>query len=267
MSKQVQNQFKPPILSCQLCLKEPKLLRSHILPRAYFKEITRNSSGKAISFDDFPDTVVRFSSSQWVQELMCEACEKTIGRYEASAIETLRTFRGKFGKSGEQRLCLESNHCRLFLTSLIWRSAIATIDEFQKVCLPKAIRERARRSLFSGTPLPRQVLTCTLRILTDKSQGFDDASLRNFLITPIPRVDGIPYSFLFLIDGILLDFFCPGLTESRDLEADGVMSGRRLITVPTVDIFEVRELVNILVAGYGKNLDGKLSKAVRERAD
>lgn len=260
---QMQNQFKPPIFICQLCLKEPKLLDSHILPRAYFRKITRNSSGKAISFDDFPDTVVRFSSSQWVQALMCEACEKRINRYETRAIETLRNFRDNFSKSGEQRLCLESNHCRLFLTSLIWRSAIATIGEFQKVCLPKDIRERARRSLLSGTPLPRQMLTCRLQIVIDKSQGFNDASLRNVIITPIPHIERIPYSFLFLIDGLLLEFFCPGLTDPHDLDADGVVTGRRLMTVPTIDIFDVRELVNLLVAGYAKNVEGRLSDAVR----
>ncbi len=263
---QVPNQFKPPILICQLCLKEPRLLKSHVLPRAYFRKITRNSSGKAISFDDFPETKVRFSSSQWVQELMCEACEQIISRYESRAIETLRTFRGKFAKTGDQRLCLESHHCRLFFTSLIWRSAIATIDEFQKVCLPPDIRELARRSLFSGIPLSRQVLTCTIRIVTDKSQGFNDASLRDIMITPIPRTTRIPYSFLFLIDGILLEFFCPGLTETRELEADGVVNGRRLMTVPTIDIFDVPEVVSILVSGFGKNVEGQLSDAVKTRA-
>ena len=257
-------QYKPIGGVCQLCLQYRPLRESHVIPHSYFRHLMRRASGKAIVLDDFPLTNVRSDSQQWVEPLLCGDCEVIIGRYEAYTIELLRSSaRGSEGRSGISLAVEKPSAFRLFFSSVLWRASVATKNEFQKVLLPHELREEARRALLTGSPLPYRQLTCKLRVLVDRSGGFNHDELRQLLTTPIPRVVKNPYSFLFVFDGLLVEFFCPGLggSDSRSL---GIVNGLNKIYVPAMDIFDVPELVKLMVIGYGKNLDGKVTPAVKK---
>ena len=257
-------QYKPVGGVCRLCLQDRLLRNSHVVPHSYFRSLMRRSSGKAIVLDELPHSDVRVASGQWVESLLCDSCEVIIADYESFSIELLRnSARPSEGRSGISLAVEKPAAFSLFFTSIFWRASVATIPEFQKVLLPHELRDEARRALLTGSPLPYRQLTCKLRVLADRSGGFNHDELRQLLTTPIPRVLRNPYSFVFVFDCLLVEFFCPGLTGKTGWSL-GIVNGKNRIFVPAIDIFDVPELVKLMAISYRKNLHGKITPSVKK---
>lgn len=64
---------------CKLCLREGKLLRSHLVPRAYYKLLRTPGADHPNPLTTF-DNTTRTSQDQLAQHLLCEACEDRINK-------------------------------------------------------------------------------------------------------------------------------------------------------------------------------------------
>jgi hypothetical protein len=84
--------------------------------------------------------------------------------------------------------------------------------------------------------------------------GFSAESLEQFIISPIPRLyDGAYYTFLFLIEGFLLEYFVRAIPFKRSQEK-GVHKKSPTLFVPHRSIFDVPELVNFLMSAFKKTV-------------
>lgn len=248
--------------ACALCLDAKPLLRSHIIPNAVFRRIKQaQGSGQLIQFDDDIGTPVRRSQDTWPEHLLCEACERIIGNYERYGLEMLR---GKACATKERAGGMSfANHdfrsFKLFLTSLLWRAAVSRQPMFSKVILPLACCEVARVSLLSGNPLKARRLGCRLHRLVDSTGvdrgGFSAGDLQQLVISPIPRLQGGSnwYSLLFVIEGLLLEFYVRGV-PARLTGQRGIHTDAQVLLVPNKNLFEVPELLRLMVSGYAKQL-------------
>ena len=64
---------------CKSCLREGKLLRSHLIPRAYYKLLRTpgaDDPNPSLTFDN----ATRTSQDQLAQHLLCEVCEDRINK-------------------------------------------------------------------------------------------------------------------------------------------------------------------------------------------
>lgn len=257
------NEYKPFPGVCRLCLLDRPLLESHIIPRAYYRRIARKNSGKLVSFDLEPESKIRLDSKQWKEKLLCAECEGRIDKFETYSIPLLR----KPALTSDEGIKLnidDPDRLSLFFTSIFWRAAVSRLRGFEGITLPNDLREQARLSLLNANPLVNRRLTCLVRVLVDTTKnGFTHEHLREFLISPCLRVgtQKIPTSFLFVVEGLLLEFFVPRIDGKR-LNALGVVRRKKHLFFPSVDMFSVPELVEPLAVGYGKNQDGLLSDSM-----
>lgn len=258
------------IRTCHLCLNSSELRRSHIIPNALFKRIKQRDAGKGIRFDDSKESLVEHTSESWWEYLLCDGCEQRIGLLDKYAVETLYNAH----KSGVSRsdgvLITDLDYAGLkrFFTSLLWRAAISTLPEFDKVRLPDVYAEELRKSLVSDLALPPKQLACRIELLYDPTPpsegGFNRDALGQLILSPQARIRSRRTSFLFLLDGYLVQIFAPEAPH-RDWRRPGMLKDAPKLHVPAKSIFDIPELKQLLITGYGKYAEGRVSNGIKRR--
>jgi len=253
---------------CPLCLRNENLQNSHIIPNAVFRKVKhKQGSGQLIHIDDSHDTYIKHSQDSWSEYLLCASCEQIISAYERYGIGLLRS--GVTRKSGARTRHIElGSHefarFKLFLTSILWRAAMSRQPQFAKVQLPVDLAEKARLSILNARALRPLMLGRKLWRLTDTKgshdSGFSDESLTSLIVSPIPRLHDKRafYTMLFVFEGYLFEFFVKSV-PFREANSLGVHRDAPTLFVPYRCIFSVPELVQIMVAGYGKHDRGMVS--------
>ncbi len=255
---------------------EPKALRkSHIIPNAIFCRIKQSqNSGQLIQLDDSQHAPIQYSQESWWEHLLCTDCERIIGGYENYGLSLVRgSDRGKVQRHSEGVTFRAHDYAcfKLFLTSLLWRAAVSKQPYFSKVILPEKCQEEARISVLKGQPLRPMRLGCKLlRMVDDTSAangGFSDGNLEQLVISPIPRLRGHSsyYTFLFLIEGFLLEYFVRAIPH-RQADDWGVHKDLPIWFVPHRLIFKVPELLKLMVSAYGKHDCGLVGLSLRLRS-
>lgn len=247
---------------CALCLESKALRNSHIIPNSVFRRIKQlQNSGQLIQLDDSPHTPIQQAQESWCEYLLCADCEHIIGSYEFYGLSLIReNDTKKIQKHADGITFRDHNyaHFKLFLTSILWRASVSKQIFFSKVILPEKCREAARISLLQAKPLNPTRLGCkVLRMIDHTSEaegGFSEASLKQFVISPIPRLKNQPYhySFLFLIEGFLLEYFVSSIPHKQSKD-QGVHKNRPIWLVPNKSIFKIPELFQFMVTAYGKH--------------
>lgn len=244
---------------CALCFEYRKLKRSHIIPNAIFRNIKKHSFGKLISFDNSRDELVEYSIESWWEPLLCCKCESNLSQHEKISIETLRAAAKRESRTRTSGITLRDFNytaLKLFTTSLLWRAAVSNRAPFLSVSLPDLQLEQARVSLLSGRPLNPRKLACRIVQLFDPTPttlgGFSEKALKQLIVSPIPRLRGRYMSYVFVLEGYLLEFFVPSI-PSAELTRNGVLRDTKILYIPKKNIFEVQELVGLMLAGYRKS--------------
>lgn len=246
---------------CALCVEPKTLRKSHIIPNAVFRRIKQDhNSGQLIQLDDSDHAPVQHSQESWWEYLLCADCERIIGENEKYGLALLRgSDRSRINRHarGVTFRAHDYSLFKLFLTSLLWRAAVSKQPHFSKVRLPDDCQEEARMSLLNGKALGPLRLGCKLLRLIDNISetdgGFSSKSLEQLVISPIPRLhEGRSYyTFLFLLEGFLLEYFVRAIPHKQAHER-GVHRESPALFVPNKSIFDVPELLKLMVAAYGK---------------
>lgn len=250
---------------CALCLQPELLKNSHVVPNAVFRAIKKaNGTGNLISFDDSWPSLVTRSQESWSERLLCVECEQKIGRYEKYGIEALRKV---FRSDAAGGMALFKPHdykrMRIFLTSILWRATASKGAIFSAVSLPHDLYEEARISILKESPLRPPRLGCMISRMRDYSRadGFSDDNLRQIVVSPFRRNRKAGSSFVFVMEGFFLEFFYPSV-PFRIFQGYGAHRDLESLLIPGKSIFEVKEFVDLLVAGYAKNIHGRVAPGV-----
>lgn len=249
--------------TCKLCLKDRTLRRSHVIPNGIFKRIFRENDGKAISFSDDKSTWIEYSSDSWWEPLLCEECEDRINRnYEQYALAALRNSLRSVSvrKTGQGVVfsSIDSDRLQLFVTSMMWRAAVSTLPVYSKVYLPPVWEGEIRNCLLKERKIRSSLVSIRVFRLSDKTPGgFSLESLKSVIMSPIFRDHGRNVSFCFIVEGFLLEVFVPGLKLSERNRPGVIKTSQRSLFAKYLDVFEVPELVELMVSGYGSHVEGR----------
>ena len=107
-------------------------------------------------------------------------------------------------------------------------------------------------------------MTVKIFRLIDRSaeDGFSLSNLKDFIASPFFRkLPNRKFSFCFLFEGFFIEIFMPGYTLKQRTAKGLINPLSKTIAVPYLNIFDIPEVLNIFVAGYKKNLDGKVKFA------
>jgi hypothetical protein len=107
-------------------------------------------------------------------------------------------------------------------------------------------------------------MTVKISRLIDGSaeNDFSQRILKDIIVSPFFRnLPDRKFSFCFLFEGFFIEIFVPGHTLKHRTTKGVVDPLKNIIVAPYVNVFDIPELVQLLVAGYMKNLDGKVNFA------
>ena len=201
---------------CALCRKPKGLEKSHIIPNSAFRVIKRWNSGKVITIKDDKESWIEYSNESWWEYLLCSTCEDIIEKYETYSLGLLNSkSRGAIltHNYGITLKNINYPNFKLFLTSILWRASVSKQDVFSKVILHPNWEDEARLSILHGISLAPLKLGCKISKLNDPEQedSFCEKSLKQIVISPIPRIKKNVISFLFVFLGYMFEFFAPAI--------------------------------------------------------
>lgn len=254
---------------CTLCLTAADLRRSHAIPDSVFKRVSKENNGQSIRFDDDDSSLVEYSSDSWWEYQLCSDCEQHLNvNYEQYSLSTIRggKGKGKFEKHdfGVTFIEIDTLKLQLFFLSIFWRAANSRNEAYQKVYIPEPWNNELRLHLLKKSRVPLRFMTVKISRLIDRSSdnGFSLSTLKNFIASPFFRnLPGRKFSFCFLFEGFFIEIFMPGYTLKQRAARGVINPLSKIIAVPYLNIFDIPEVLNLLVVGYKKNLEGKVKFA------
>ena len=258
-----------PTGKCALCLTTADLRRSHAIPNSVFKRVSKENNGQSIRFNDDDTSLVDYSSDSWWEHQLCSDCEQHLNfRYEQYSLSAIRggKGKGKFAKHdfGVTFSEIDTLKLQLFFLSIFWRAANSKNEAYQKVYIPEPWNNELRLHLLNKTRVPLRFMTVKISRLIDRStdNDFSLSTLKNFIASPFFRkLPNRKFAFCFLFEGFFIEIFMPGYTL-KQRTAKGVINPlSKIIAAPYLNIFDIPEILNLLVAGYKKNLEGKVKFA------
>ncbi len=241
---------------CALCNNSRTLEKSHIIPNASFKKIKQSLNGKSIILNDDKYTWIQYSQESWWEYLLCGKCEDKISTYEKYFFESIRGRNGIKKNEHSRGITytgIDYHKFRLFLVSLLWRAAVAKNSFFSKVILVDKWLEELRNSLNNEKPPGKSKFGCRLYKLYDSTiNGFDIKSLEQLVIAPISRIEKRVDCFMFIIEGIVIEYYCPAILYS-DFKKPGVFQNNNVYFIPFQEICEIPEIMNLMVVNCRKD--------------
>lgn len=146
----------------------------------------------------------------------------------------------------------------MFLTSLIYRASVSTNQAYSKISLPAEIQEKARISVLEGNSLNFSILGCEMYRVYDptKKNGFSREVLRNIVTSPFMRIKNNRVKNIFVFEGFLFKYHVPTL-PFQNIGRENVLKIDKTLIVPNINIFDVPELLQVMVLSYGKYIKGK----------
>lgn len=141
--------------ACTLCLNEHKLCHSHILPEFMYGK-SYDDDGTFISLSNHPHRRPRPFQVGAREHLLCTECEAHLSSYEAYAAQLLRSI-DAIPYEGQKGVEVEYDYhkFKLFGISLLWRSHVSTLHEYQDFSVGPLAAEMRRMLLNDDPGLPR----------------------------------------------------------------------------------------------------------------
>jgi hypothetical protein len=250
---------------CKLCCETADLQKSHTIADSIFKRIFRNNSGKAITFSRDEDYIT-YSNDSWWEHQLCSGCEMHLNlEFEQYSMQVLRGSQGIIQKSnsGISFSQIDLNKLNTFFLSIFWRAANSGHPAYKNVVMLDRDNEYLRQSLKNNTPVPVNRFTVTISRLIDRTEqgGFNIDTLKQIIVSPFCRTRETSknnnVSTCFVFEGFFVEIFVPGLKIKERNKAGVIRKSKRFLKVPYVSIFDINEIVELMVDAYGKHINGK----------
>jgi hypothetical protein len=230
---------------CRLCGKAGNLRKSHIISDFLYKPLL-NDKGKLEFAQLWNDTLpepeyrtINFLPTGWYERLLCDDCERKLGKWETYARDVLRGEGSVRIAPTTDRITLydiDYQKFKLFQMSILWRASVSQRPEFAAVDL-KDSEPSLRQMIASENPGAKDEFGCSLILLDGKD------SLR---IHPPARVNNPDIeSYYFVMGGFLWiypigDQSVDDFLRERMISTDGILILSKIPYYDFVRAFGVR---------------------------
>lgn len=127
---------------CNLCGKDKKLIKSHIIPESFYRDAYTKNEGIMVRKDDHSK---RLPIGVYDKELVCAECEKIFQDWDDYGYRFFNEILTSSGKdiqvdSKYIGLLFENinyKELKLFLMSVLWRAAVSGDEFFDQISLGK----------------------------------------------------------------------------------------------------------------------------------
>ncbi len=127
---------------CKLCNEDRKLVKSHIIPEAFYMNIKLSDKPLKIYSGKEGNHPKRSQIGLYDPNILCDDCEKKFHQYDDYGISVLlQSLLKKEPVEDRNEIIgytingVDYNKFKLFFMSMLWRAAISVKEEFKKVTL------------------------------------------------------------------------------------------------------------------------------------
>ncbi len=207
-------------MKCKLCNKEKRLLkRSHIIPDFMYNGLFDEKHFIA------PLDLIKFQKKKLLpngfydSNILCEDCDnKILGNLESySSIviwggkgnqDMYPTYEKRTNQLNQRFIHLENvnySKFKLFLLSIIWRASISRQKIFDSLSLGIEHEKRIGKMIYENIPGESDDYPVGLFVLTENNEV-----PTKMISNPIPIKDGDNISYMFLINGLVINYKIEG---------------------------------------------------------
>lgn len=201
--------------ACRLCLLPAELQKSHIYPKFTYKRMrSADINNRFISFSTCTPELPDGEEIQdgYKERLLCWDCEQRLQKWEdyfARLVNQKRVFdwRPQLDRKHVLVQGIEYEKTKLYLMSLLWRSAITSDPSFALVRLGSAHTGRLREMLHAGNPGEPHEYGCLVSVPYIRQEGGEVVS--RMPVTSNPENCRYQHGLRLvrmMIDGLLLNF-------------------------------------------------------------
>jgi hypothetical protein len=250
---------------CKLCKVGTDIKKSHAIADSVFKKIFRVNSGKAITFSNDEEDI-SYSNDSWWEYQLCGDCETHLNQsYEKYSLQVLRAQTGNFCKSeyGLTFSDVDLHKFNMFFLSIFWRAANSGHSAYKNVVMLDQDNEFLRDALLHNRKVPISRLSVKVERLIDKTLegGFTPESLKELIISPFCRIHETHktnhVSVCFIFEGFFIQIFMPGLKLKNRVKSGVINEPKRILSIPYLDLFNIKEIEQLMVEGYSKHINGQ----------
>jgi len=128
-------------MNCKGCNTEKKLVKSHIIPKSFFKHAKGSENILVMRSTSNPARSLKRPIGEYDNEILCESCEAKFQDMDDYAAKILiqETNIKEIKKSGEviiyKQECVDYLLLKSFVVGLLWRASISNREFYSKVKL------------------------------------------------------------------------------------------------------------------------------------
>jgi hypothetical protein len=208
---------------CQLCAEEKVLVKAHVIPESFYKELYDESH----SYDQVLENDKEFRKSRkrkglYDTKILCKSCDESLGsKYDDYGSKAFWGYHNLgldikdfFDRSDprvrwREAINVDSNKIKLFLLSILWRASVSKLDFFKDVSLGEKHELEIRKMILKGegkdiNSYPILLMHCAI----------NDATTRRFLSTIVRfRKDGRTH-YAALLCGVMVIWYVSAVPPS-----------------------------------------------------
>jgi len=129
-------------MNCKFCHKNRKLIKAHVIPQAFFRELTGKKRPSLLITDTIGTFPKRSPIGQYDKQILCGDCEPQFGDWDNYAQDFLLRENGfqeiKKGGEGVVGYAVDQfdyEKLKLFFISLLWRASVSQLPFYKNVNL------------------------------------------------------------------------------------------------------------------------------------
>lgn len=239
---------------CKFCSEEKELQRSHIIGKAVFSRILKNSDGNAATNILVREGKVFQSNDTWDTHLLCRECESFFNsKFEDYSIHVLRkqqkgvefnlTENGLYLKNVDQRRLI------LYFFSIYWRGSFSTNINYESFVYNERISEHLKACFKNRSIKLSNAFAVRVRLLKDYNGDIPEEAFKDMLFSPYHRRldQGVLLGMVY--EGYLFELFM-GRTQMIERLRPGYLNmNNSVLFIPYVNIYEVPEVIKTIGLG------------------
>jgi len=242
---------------CAYCNIESELMRSHSIPKSFFKTINRNNgSGQFISVPN-GSTPIHYAQFTGEGYLLCDKCEKQMNNtYDNFIDKEIKNKISNFPIS-KNYICITTN-TRLwagFIASVLWRSSHLDNGLYNGYKIPKSSSDIVYYSLLGSEHNLFRYFSFSVKRIFDATGDMNDReTLESFILPPVVNIVGRNkhQEHFFVGMGLQFSMFIPRLPFNRRQETKTICDGQKYL-IHRRHIFDVPYLLDLGVKAKMKN--------------
>lgn len=240
--------------TCKFCNEIKELQRSHVIGKAVFRKILKESEGNYAINISLGDRKIKKSNDTWEAKLLCRECEQFFNKkYEDYSYHVIRKEQNgisfKEGPNGIFFRNVDTYRVILYFFSIYWRAAHSPHKAYKATITREITSDYIKDVLKDLTILNASIFSVRIRLLKDQSGGFPPQTLKRMIFNPFFKMKEKGFVYCLVFEGYLFELFFIS-TNFKERQQQGFLSrSSDSFFVPYVDIFDLPELTYVLAEG------------------